>query len=189
MGGKFWQQAQNCQKGYQSRPPANVLHITSCAACLLHYHGEQAHNHWWTASINISVSCNDSCNHSWRFKDKEGSSKLSYKGSHALTKGEKLYRIARSCLLLPTRIQRDFLPDCLLVPSLGFTIKLWRWQGNICSGNMAVCVQEISDSTFCWKADGLSILGCGGHPVNRVASARANNQQWGILQHPYVYLS
>lgn len=175
MGGKFRQWAQNCQKGYQSRLPANVLHITSCAACPLHYHGEQAHNHWWTASINISVSCNDSCNNMWRFKDKEGSSKLSYKGSHAWTKGEKLYRIARSCLLLTTRTQRDFLPDWLLVPSLGFTIKPWRWQGNICSGNMAVLVQEISDNPFCCKADGFSILGHGGHCFNWVSYPRVNN--------------
>jgi hypothetical protein len=46
--------------------------------------------------------------------------------------------------------------------------------------------KEISHSTFCWKADGLSILGHGGHSVNQVASPRASNQQWGVLQHPYV---
>ena len=43
--------------------------------------------------------------------------------------------------------------------------------------------KEISDSALCWKADGHSILGHGGHPLNRMAFPMANNQQWVLLQH------
>ena len=42
--------------------------------------------------------------------------------------------------------------------------------------------KEILDSSLCWKADGLSILGHGEHPLNRAASPRANNPQWVLLQ-------
>jgi len=45
---------------------------------------------------------------------------------------------------------------------------------------------EISDSTFWWKADGLSIVGHGGHHINQVAFPGVNNQQFSVLQQLYV---
>jgi hypothetical protein len=49
MGRNFQQRAWKCQGGNQSRPgqsspSANSLHVTGCAAGLLHHHAEQVHN-------------------------------------------------------------------------------------------------------------------------------------------------
>lgn len=103
-------------------------------------------------------------------------------------RGNKVCRTARSCLLF-TRTKKDSLPDWLLVMDPGFTVKFrgekaihgeetW-WQS---------LSKEISDSTFCWKTEYLSNLEHEGHPVTRGASPRANNQQWDVLQYPYMSL-
>ena len=58
----------------------------------------------------------------------------------------------------------------------GFTIKLQRWIGNPCTGNiMTVNIQKLLDSPFCWKSDDFSLMGHEGHSVNWIASPTAIN--------------
>ena len=102
----FKERAQNCQNGNRSRPPSNGQRIASCGPCVVRYHEEQARNHWWTATSNASVSINVSCNNSWRFKDTEGSCRLSYKGLSRLSKRREGYIIARSSLLFTARTRQ-----------------------------------------------------------------------------------
>jgi len=90
------------------------------------------------------------------FKAKEGLCILGSKGSSPEQKTEGC-RIARSCSLFIRRTQRNSLPDWLQVMSP---------EGNTLETSLQSSSKEILDSTFYWKADGLSILGYEGHPFN-----------------------
>jgi len=178
-GGNFQQCAWKRQGGNQSRPSANSLHVTSCAAGLLHHHGEKAHNNWWTIIGHATI-------HTIIHKDlnlKKVSAHCFQGISHPNKRTEGCIT-ASGCWLHSSQglrgvhCQTGYWSRVLgsLSNSEGqrviHAVETW-WQS---------LSKEISDSILCWKTDGLSILGHGGHPLNWVASPRANIPQWVLLQ-------